>query len=226
MVEVFGPSPPVRVPANRCEGRFSLSGRSEFYTPRSALMELKRNSSGRLVVKAVTWMTHRTPTGMDVYLHDGEPAGKDRSTLLTRRILFFSAAMMAGALGGLLLRPTPAGAVAREIIELRDGITRLTMGQQSMQTAITQDYAIERTLIEESLDAVKNLSLDMAALPKITQDSSATAGARLETIGTTIEGVSDNVADLQARLVKFDQKLADVESVIQNVESKLTPPTR
>lgn len=144
----------------------------------------------------------------------------------TRWISFFSAAMIAGALGGMLLRPTPAEAAAREIMELQDRITQLILGQQAMQTAITQDYAVERTLIEESLDAVKNLNVDMAALPKIAQDSWAAEATRLEAIGTTVEGISDGVADFQARLVKFDQKLVDVQRVMQNVESKLTPPTR
>jgi len=152
---------------------------------------------------------------------DGEPALKDRNTLRTRWILFFSAAITAGALGGMLLSPTPSGAVGREIIELQAGVNQLLLGQQTMQTAIAQNYAVERTLIEESLDAVKNLNVDIAALQKSTQDSSAASGARLDTISTAVESISDNVADLHVRLGKFDQKLADVQGILQ--DSKPTP---
>ena len=142
----------------------------------------------------------------------------------TRWILFFGAAMLAGALGGALLGPAPAGAVAREIIELQTGVTQLIQGQQAMQTAITQNAAVQRTLVEQSLDSVNKLSTSMAAVQKNTQDFSAASGARLDTMGTQVQGLSDNVADLQARLGKLDQKLTDIQNTLQNVDSKMASP--
>ena len=142
----------------------------------------------------------------------------------TRWILFFGAAMLAGALGGTLLGPAPAGAVAREIIELQTGVSQLIQGQQSMQTEITQNAAVQRTLIEQSLEAVNKLNVSMSAVQKNTQDLSAASGARLDTMGTQVQGLSDNVADLQARLGKLDQKLTDVQNTLQNVDSKLATP--
>jgi len=62
-----------------------------------------------------------------------------------RWILFFGAAMLVGALGGSLFGPAPAGAVAREIIELQTGVTQLIQGQQNMQTEITQNAAVQKT---------------------------------------------------------------------------------
>jgi tol-pal system protein YbgF len=144
--------------------------------------------------------------------------------LRTRWILFFGAAMLAGALGGALLGPAPAGAVAREIIELQTGVSQLIQGQQAMQTAITQNAAVQRTLIEQSLDSVNKLSTSMAAVQKNTQDFSAASGARLDTMGTQVQGLSDNVADLQARLGKLDQKLTDIQNTLQNVDSKMAAP--
>jgi tol-pal system protein YbgF len=142
----------------------------------------------------------------------------------TRWILFFGAAMLAGALGGSLLGPAPAGAVAREIIELQTGVSQLIQGQQAMQTAMTQNAAVQRTLIEQSLDSVNKLSTSMAAVQKNTQDFSAASGARLDTMGTQVQGLSDNVADLQARLGKLDQKLTDIQNTLQNVDSKMAAP--
>ena len=132
--------------------------------------------------------------------------------------------MLAGALGGALLGPAPAGAVAREIIELQTGVTQLIQGQQAMQTAITQNAAVQRTLIEQSLDSVNKLSTSMASIQKNTQDFSANSGARLDTMGTQVQGLSDNVADLQARLGKLDQKLTDIQNTLQNVDSKMAAP--
>src|SRR6202007_572727 len=132
--------------------------------------------------------------------------------------------MLAGALGGSLLGPAPAGAVAREIIELQTGVSQLIQGQQSLQTQLTQNAAVEKTLIEQSIDTVNKLNASMSAVQKTTQDFSAASGARLDTMGTQVQGLSDNVADLQARMGKLDQKLTDIQNTLQNVDSKLASP--
>jgi tol-pal system protein YbgF len=132
--------------------------------------------------------------------------------------------MLAGAMGGSLLGPPPAGAVAREIIELQTGVNQLIQGQQTMQTAITENAAVQRTLIQQSLDSVNKLTAQMSSVEKITQDHAASSGARLDTMGTQVQGLSDNVADLQARLGKLDQKLTDIQNGLQNIDSKLASP--
>ena len=142
-----------------------------------------------------------------------------------RWILFFGAAMLAGALGGSLFGPAPAGAVAREIIDLQNSVAQLIQGQQSLQTELTQNAAVQRTLIEQSLDSVNKLNSSMSAVQKTTQDFSAASGARLDTMGTQVQGLSDNVADVQARMGKLDQKLTDIQNTLQNVDSKLASPS-
>ena len=132
--------------------------------------------------------------------------------------------MLAGALGGSLFGPAPAGAVAREIIDLQNSMAQLIQGQQNMQTEITQNAAVQRTLIEQSLDSVNKLNSSMSAVQKTTQDFSAASGARLDTMGTQVQGLSDNVADLQARVGKLDQKLTDIQNTLQSVDSKLASP--
>jgi tol-pal system protein YbgF len=132
--------------------------------------------------------------------------------------------MLAGALGGSLFGPAPAGAVAREIIDLQNSVAQLIQGQQNMQTEMTQTAAVQRTLIEQSLDSVNKLNSSMSAVQKTTQDFSAASGARLDTMGTQVQGLSDNVSDVQARMGKLDQKLTDIQNTLQNVDSKLASP--
>ena len=117
-----------------------------------------------------------------------------------RWVLLFGAAMLAGAIGRLLLLgPAPAGAVAREIIELQTGVNQLIQGQQALQTSITQSAAVQRTLMEQSLDAVNKLSVGMSAVQKNTQDFSATSGARLDTMAELgCKVCLNNVADLRS----------------------------
>ena len=141
-----------------------------------------------------------------------------------RWILLFGAAMLAGALGGAVFGPAPASAVSRDIIDLQNSVAQLIQGQMNLQTEFTQNAAVQRTLIEQSLDSVNKLNSSMAAVQKTTQDFSAASGARLDTMGTQVQGLSDNVADLQARMGKLDQKLTDIQNTLQNVDSKLASP--
>src|SRR5579862_9972497 len=151
--------------------------------------------------------------------------------LRTRWIAFFGAAMLAGALGGTLLGPAPVGAVAREIVELQTGVNQLIQGQQALQTQMTQSEAVQKTLVEQSLDSVNKLSATMGNLQKSVQDMEANSGARLDSMTTQVQGVSDNLQELLARMGKLNQQLTDAQNAIQGIDAKLAagspppPPT-
>jgi len=136
-------------------------------------------------------------------------------------ILMLAAAMVAGAIGGAIFAPTPANAVAREIIELQQNVTQLLQNQQQMQTQIAQGFAVEKTLLDQLSDTVNKYNAQMATLEKSVQDLQANSGARLDSMGTQVQGVSDNVADLQARIGKLDQKLTDTQNLLQSVAARL-----
>jgi len=136
-------------------------------------------------------------------------------------IAYLGVAMLAGAVGGALLSPAPAGAVAREIVELQQSVNQLIQGQQTLQTTITQNDAIQKTLIEQSADSVNKLSTTMLAVEKSMQDLQANSGARLDTMATQIQGISDNLQEAQARLGKLNQQLTDAQTAIQGIDAKL-----
>ena len=129
--------------------------------------------------------------------------------------------MLAGAIGGALLAPAPVGAVAREIVELQTSVNQLIQGQQAMQTAMTQNDAVEKTLIEQSLDSVNKLSGTMGTLQKTVQDTQANSGARLDSMSTQVQGVSDNLQEMLARMGKLNQQLTDAQNAIQGIDAKL-----
>jgi hypothetical protein len=72
--------------------------------------------------------------------------------------------MLAGAMGGALLSPAPAGAVAREIIELQESVNQVLAAQQQMQTAMTQNAAVEKTLLDQMATTVNSFNSNMATL--------------------------------------------------------------
>lgn len=147
-----------------------------------------------------------------------------------RWIVYLAAAMLGGALGGTLLGPAPVGAVAREMVELQQSVNQLIQGQKDIQTLLAQNSAVEKTLMEQSMDTVNKLTGTMMALQKTVQDMQATSGARLDTMSTQIQGISDNLQETLARMGKLNQQLTDAQNAIQGIDAKLAsnappPPT-
>jgi tol-pal system protein YbgF len=139
-----------------------------------------------------------------------------------RNLAGFGAALIVGAFCGSLIGPRPALAVAREIIELQRDVTTLLQGQKDMGTQITQDHTVMRTLIEQSNDTVGKLNGTMSGLQKSVQDVQANSGARLDTMSTQVQGLSDNLEEIKSRLGKLNQQLVDVQNTIQSLDAKIS----
>src|ERR1700674_3156053 len=142
-----------------------------------------------------------------------------------RNILFFSGAMFASAVAGSLIGPKPVAAVARELIELQRDVTTILQGQKDLQTQLTQDHTVQKTLIEQSSDTVNKLNTTMSSLQKSVQDVQANSGPRLDTMSTQVQGLSDNLEEIKSRLGKVNQQLVDLQNPIQPLEAKISGAT-
>jgi tol-pal system protein YbgF len=139
----------------------------------------------------------------------------------TRNIIFFAGTMFLSAVAGSLIGPKPALAVAREIIELQRDVTTLLQGQKDIQTQMTQDHTVQKTLIEQSSDSVNKLNATMSGLQKSVQDVQANSGTRLDTMSTQVQGLSDNLEEIKSRIGKLNQQLVDLQNSVQNIDSRL-----
>jgi tol-pal system protein YbgF len=139
-----------------------------------------------------------------------------------RTIVIFAAAIFAGALGGSLIGPRPAEAVAREIIDLQRDVTTLLQGQKDVSTQITTDHTVLKTLVEQASDNVGKLNATMGSVQKSVQDVQANSGARLDTMSTQVQGLSDNLEEIKSRLGKLNQQLVDLQSAVQSIDAKVS----
>src|SRR5437879_12933510 len=140
----------------------------------------------------------------------------------TRDLALFGAAMLAGAIGGSLIGPRTAEAVARETTELQQSDTQVLQGQKDLATANTQDHAVLKTLLEQSTENVTKLSSTMGTLQKSFQDVQANSGARLDTMSTQVQGLSDNLEEIKSRLGKLNQQLVDLQNAVQSIDAKMS----
>ena len=139
-----------------------------------------------------------------------------------KNIAIFAAAIVAGAIGGSLVGPKPAEAVAREIIDLQRDVTTLLQGQKDISTQIIQDHTVMKTLIEQTNDNVGKLNGTMSGLQKSVQDVQANSGARLDTMSTQVQGLSDNLEEIKSRLGKLNQQLVDLQNTVQSLDAKIS----
>ena len=142
-----------------------------------------------------------------------------------RNVAGFGAALVVGAICGSVIGPRPVAAVSREIVELQRDVTTLLQGQKDQSTQMTQDHTVMRTLIEQSNDTVGKLNGTMSGLQKSVQDVQANSGARLDTMSTQVQGLSDNLEEVKSRLGKLNQQLVDLQSSVQNIDAKLSGGT-
>jgi tol-pal system protein YbgF len=140
----------------------------------------------------------------------------------TRNIAIFCAAAVAGAIVGSAVGPRPALAVAREIIELQRDVTSILQGQKDLATQMTQDHTVTKTLVEQSNDNVNKLASTMGGLQKSVQDVQANSGARLDTMSTQVQGLSDNLEEIKSRLGKLNQQLVDLQNTVQSLDARIS----
>src|SRR6202521_2021631 len=139
-----------------------------------------------------------------------------------RNIAIFSAAILAGALAGSLVGPRPAEAVARELIELQRDVTSLLQGQKDLATQVTQDHTGMRTIVDQTNSSLGKLEGTMGSLQKSVQDVQANSGARLDTMSTQVQGLSDNLEEIKSRLGKLNQQLVDLQNTVQSIDAKIS----
>jgi len=129
---------------------------------------------------------------------------------------------MAGVLVGSAMGPRPASAVSREIIDLQHDVTALLQGQKDLATQMTQDHTVMKTLVEQSNDNVGKLNATMSAVQKSVQDVQANSGARLDTMSTQVQGLSDNLEEIRSRLGKLNQQIVDLQNTVQGIDAKVS----
>src|SRR5436190_24211505 len=149
-----------------------------------------------------------------------------RLSMRIRNIAIFSAAALADLIAGSLMGPSPVSAVAREIIELQRDLTNILQGQKDLSSQVTQDHTVMKTLVEQSGDNVGKLNGTMNSLQKSVQDVQANSGARLDTMSTQVQGVSDNLEEIKSRMGKLNQQLVDLQNTVQSLDAKISgnPP--
>ena len=119
--------------------------------------------------------------------------------------------------------PRRAGAVSREIVQLQDQVAQLLHGQQDLRSAMDQNNAMLKTLIQQTSTRVNGLS---AANGNGAEKRAGSAGqfrlAHRRPDPPNHKALSDNLQDVQARVGKLSQQLTDIQNLLQSIDGKVS----
>jgi len=107
------------------------------------------------------------------------------------------------------------------MIQLQQDVTRLIDTTNNIQNSLEQKNAVLKTLLEQSLDSVNKLNTGMGALSQTVQQVQAGTGARMDSMGTQLQAMVDNMDELKSRVGKLGQQMTDAQNTLQSVDAKL-----
>src|SRR2546429_7824028 len=62
----------------------------------------------------------------------------------------------------------------------------------------------------------------LGSLQSSVQDFQANAGARLDTMPTQVQGLSDTLEEIRSRMGKLNQQLVDLQNTVQSLDAKIS----
>ncbi len=127
-------------------------------------------------------------------------------------------------LGLLVAGAQPFYAVSKETLQMMQQLDALQQSVQNLQKTVDTQGAVLRTLIEQASDNVNKIKSDMNDLRDATQKNLATSNARLDSMTTQIQALSESIDEAKARIGKLGEQLAQTQNIIQTITAPPQQP--
>ena len=127
-------------------------------------------------------------------------------------------------LGLLVAGAQPFYAVSKETLEMLQQLDALQQAVQNLQKTVDTQGAVLRTLIEQASDNVNKIKSNMDDLRDATQKNLATSNARLDSMTTQIQALSESLDEAKARIGKLGEQLAQTQNIIQTITAPPQQP--
>jgi len=111
----------------------------------------------------------------------------------------------------------PGYAVSKETLHLMEQLDQLQQQVTALQKTVDTQSAVLRTLVEQTSDNVNKLKANMDDLRDVTQKNLATSNARLDSMTSQIQALSESLDEAKARLGKLSEQLTQTQNIIQTI---------
>jgi TolA-binding protein len=119
----------------------------------------------------------------------------------------------------------PGYAVSKETLLMMQQLDALQQAVQNLQKTVDTQTAVLKTLVEQASDNVNKIKSNMDDLRDATQKNLATSNARLDSMTTQIQALSESLDEAKSRIGKLGEQLAQTQNIIQtlSVPSQAAP---
>jgi len=99
----------------------------------------------------------------------------------------------------------------------------LQQAVQNLQKTVDTQTAVLKTLVEQASDNVNKIKSNMDDLRDATQKNLATSNARLDSMTTQIQALSESLDEAKARIGKLGEQLTQTQNIIQTLAAQPQP---
>jgi len=124
----------------------------------------------------------------------------------------------------LVIGAQPGYAVNKEMLQVLERLDQLQQQVTALQKTVDTQSAVLKTLIEQANDNVNKLKSNMDDLRDATQKNLATSNARLDSMTTQIQALSESLDEAKSRLGKLGEQLTQTQNIIQTLTAPPQQP--
>jgi len=128
------------------------------------------------------------------------------------------------ALSLLLAGAQPLFAVSKETLRMMEQLEALQQAVTNLQQTVQSQNDVLKTLIEHASDNVNTIKSNMDDLRGTEQKNLATSTARLDSMTTQIQALSESLDEAKARIGKLGEQLAQTQNIIQTITAPPQQP--
>lgn len=115
------------------------------------------------------------------------------------------------------LLTAPAWAVPKEIIALQQQVALLMAEMQDLQKSVTANAAVLKTLVGQNADAISAVQTALKSVQQSISAQAANSGQNQTQIGQEFQNLSDAIGELQARVNKMNEIVAQIQQAQQTL---------
>lgn len=115
------------------------------------------------------------------------------------------------------LLTAPAWAVPKEIIALQQQVALLMAEMQDLQKSVTANAAVLKTLVGQNADAISAVQTALKSVQQSISAQAANNGQNQTQIGQEFQNLSDAIGELQARVNKMNEIVAQIQQAQQTL---------
>ncbi|HWA94051.1 MAG TPA: tetratricopeptide repeat protein [Terracidiphilus sp.] len=128
-----------------------------------------------------------------------------------------AATALLGAL--LLMTPTPAHAVPKEIIALQTQVQQLMDMVQRLQSTVDSRFGVLQHLVEQTADQTNQMTQVVNDLQQKVNNQGNGVSGKIDAVSGQVQSLNDSIDELKTRIAKVDKQLQDMQSQLQNIQN-------